>query len=87
VHHCHCLDSFPLFCLARLSAEFTRLRAAITASPPLTCRREDYKSRAISLVLAGGIIGGILGPESSKVTKELLSVTFMGSYAVLALSG
>ena len=30
-----------------------------------------FKSRAISLVLAGGIIGGILGPESSKLTKDL----------------
>jgi len=36
-------------------------------------------------VLAGGIIGGVLGPESSKITKSLLSVTFMGSFAALML--
>ncbi len=49
--------------------------------------REGFKSRAISLVLAGGMIGGVLGPESSKITKDLLSITFMGSYAALMLFG
>jgi MFS family permease len=52
----------------------------------------DNKARAISLVLAGGIIGGLLGPESSKLTKDWLSVTYAGTYlslvgfAVIALA-
>jgi MFS family permease len=33
----------------------------------------DFKSRAISLVLAGGILGGVLGPETSKFTKDLIT--------------
>lgn len=45
----------------------------------------DFKSKAISLVLAGGILGGILGPESSKFTKDLLGATFAGSYFSLAV--
>jgi luciferase family oxidoreductase group 1 len=36
-------------------------------------------------VLAGGMIGGILGPESSKFTRELFEPKFIGSYAVLVL--
>jgi len=41
------------------------------------------KARAISLVLAGGIIGGLVGPESSKITKDWLSVTYAGTYLSL----
>ena len=41
------------------------------------------KARAISLVLAGGIIGGLIGPESSKLTKDFLSVTYAGTYLSL----
>jgi predicted MFS family arabinose efflux permease len=41
------------------------------------------KARAISLVLAGGIIGGLLGPESSKLSKDWLSVTYAGTYLSL----
>lgn len=33
----------------------------------------DFKTRAISLVLAGGIAGGFLGPETSKLTTDLIA--------------
>jgi predicted MFS family arabinose efflux permease len=41
------------------------------------------KARAISLVLAGGLAGGIIGPEMSKLTRELVQPTFLASYASL----
>jgi MFS family permease len=44
-----------------------------------------WKSRAISLTLAGGILGGVIGPELSKHTRTLLEPTFMASYLVLAV--
>lgn len=75
--------SFGLFCLGTFiagtytaSGGYYRFAAADAASM-------GFKSRAISLVLAGGIIGGVLGPESSKLTKDLLPVTFLGSYAAV----
>jgi MFS family permease len=43
----------------------------------------DFKARAISLVLAGGLVGGIVGPTVSKWTKDLLPITFLGAYLVL----
>lgn len=43
----------------------------------------DFKSRAISLVMAGGLVGGVLGPQTSKLTKDLLPAEFLGSYLVL----
>ncbi|HWQ40306.1 MAG TPA: MFS transporter [Burkholderiales bacterium] len=77
------LHQFWLLCLATLvsgvyngSGGFYRFAAADAAAT-------EYKSRAISLVLAGGIAGGILGPESSKLTRELLGPVFLGSFLSL----
>jgi predicted MFS family arabinose efflux permease len=44
----------------------------------------SWKGKAISLTLAGGILGGIIGPELSKHTRDLLQPTFMATYAALA---
>lgn len=77
------LHSFWLLCVAALVAGvytgaggFYRFAAADATGP-------DFRSKAISLVLAGGIIGGVFGPESSKLTKDLLDVTFLGSFLSL----
>lgn len=44
----------------------------------------DFKSTAISLVLAGGIVGGFIGPETSKLTKDLVAGhAYAGSYISL----
>jgi MFS family permease len=46
----------------------------------------SFKSKAISLVLAGGIVGGLLGPESSKYTKDFFTdAVFAGSYLSLSV--
>lgn len=44
----------------------------------------DFRSTAISLVLAGGIIGGFVGPETSKLTKDLVAGhSYVGPYISL----
>ncbi len=43
------------------------------------------KEKAISWVLAGGIVGGVVGPNLAKYSKDMLPVAFAGSYAVLVL--
>jgi len=75
--------NFWMLCLAALvsgvytgSGGFYRFAAADMASA-------GNRSRAISLVLAGGIVGGIFGPESSKFTKDLLDSVFAGSFLSL----
>jgi len=41
----------------------------------------DFKSTAISLVLAGGIVGGFVGPETSKLTNDLVAgYPYAGAY-------
>jgi MFS family permease len=51
--------------------------AAADASPP------DYRPTAISLVLAGGLVGGIAGPALSRWTIDLGQHKFMGAYLAL----
>jgi MFS family permease len=45
--------------------------------------RPSFRAKAISLVLAAGIVGGIVGPEVSKLTREALPSLFAGSYLAL----
>jgi MFS family permease len=42
-----------------------------------------WRAKAISLVMAGGLVGGIIGPEMSKFTRDLVQPTFLASYASL----
>lgn len=55
--------------------------AAVDASEAY---RPAFKARAISLVLAGGIAGGIVGPELSKWSRDWLPQAFAGTYLTLA---
>ena len=42
-----------------------------------------YKEKAISLVLAGGIVGAFAGPNLASATRSLLSVPFAAAYVAL----
>ena len=42
------------------------------------------RAKAISLVLAGGIVGGFLGPESARRAMDLFATPFLGGFIVLA---
>jgi len=76
--------SFWLLCLGVLvlgayfaAGQYYRFAAADSAPA-------GFKATAISLVLAGGIIGGFVGPETSKRTIDLLSGhLYAGAYLSL----
>jgi MFS family permease len=77
------LQSFWLLCLGTLVwgtynayGQYYRFAAADIATP-------DFRATAISLVLAGGLVGGILGPTTSRFTIDLLQPKFMGAYLAL----
>jgi MFS family permease len=76
-------QSFWLLCFGTLVwgvynayGQYYRFAAADVASG-------DFKATAISLVLAGGLVGGILGPTTSRWTVDLLTPKFMGAYLAL----
>jgi len=56
--------------------QYYRFAAADVATP-------DFRPTAISLVLAGGLVGGVLGPTTSRVTVSLLAPKFFAAYLAL----
>ncbi|MDH5708774.1 MAG: MFS transporter, partial [Hylemonella sp.] len=44
----------------------------------------DFREKAVSLVLAGGLIGAVIGPNLAKFTKNVLPTPFAGAYLALA---
>ncbi|WP_138468710.1 MFS transporter [Poseidonocella sp. HB161398] len=74
--------SFPLFLLGSyftgmyMSAQgFYRFAAADSAS-------EAFRPKAISYVMAGGLLSAVIGPQMVKVTHDLFLVPFLGTYMV-----
>jgi MFS family permease len=51
------------------------------AAPELS--KADFKEKAVSLVLAGGLIGAVAGPNIAAYTRNALAVPFAGAYAAL----
>jgi MFS family permease len=77
------LQSFWLLCFGALVfgvynayGQYYRFAAADVSSA-------DFKSTAISLVLAGGLVGGVLGPTTSRFTVDLLQPRFSAAYLAL----
>jgi MFS family permease len=72
--------SFLIFCIGALfsgiymSANgFYRFAAVDTAS-------EAFRPKAISWVMAGGLLSAVFGPQLVKVTADEMAVPFLGSY-------
>jgi len=45
----------------------------------------SYKEKAISWVLAGGILGGVVGPNLASLTRDALDRPFAGAYLALTV--
>lgn len=45
----------------------------------------SFREKAVSLVLAGGLIGAVIGPNLANHTREALGAPFLGSYLALAV--
>jgi MFS family permease len=81
------ISSFPLFLVGSyftgiyMSAQgFYRFAAIDTASV-------SFRAKAMSYVMAGGLISAIFGPQLAKLTVDVLAVPFLGTYlSVIALN-
>ena len=45
----------------------------------------SFREKAVSLVLAGGLIGAVVGPNLANYTRDTLAAPFLGSYLALAV--
>lgn len=74
----YCLGAIPAGLGFGISQHY-RFAASEVASP-------GYRPRAIALVMAGGILSAVIGPELVKHSRELLLPwVFLGTYLALAL--
>ena len=46
--------------------------------------KPEWREKAVSLVLAGGLLGGIIGPNLAAWTRAILPTPFVGAYLALA---
>ena len=44
----------------------------------------SFREKAVSLVLAGGLIGAVIGPNLAARSRSLMDIPFVGAYLVLA---
>ena len=80
-------NSFTIFLIGSLftgvymSAQgFYRFAAADTAS-------DEFRPKAISYVMAGGLAAAVIGPQLVKVTSQSMVIPFLGTYlAVIAIN-
>ena len=60
------------------NAQLYRFAAAELAAPA-------FKEKAVSLVMAGGLLGAVLGPNLASTTRNLTDAPFAGAYLALAV--
>jgi MFS family permease len=77
------IGAFWLLVAATVIAGFYSANGALYrfAGPELVA--PGFKEKAISLVLAGGILGAFIGPNLASAMKDVLPVAFAGGYVAL----
>ena len=79
--------SFALLVLATVVAGYYNANAQLYRFAAAELATPVFREKAVSLVLAGGLIGGVLGPALAARTRGLTEVPFAGAYLALALIG
>jgi predicted MFS family arabinose efflux permease len=78
------LRSFVLYCAATaVIGVYNAIGLQYRFAAAEVASKAD-KARAISLVLAGGIVGGFAGPAITRYGKDMFAAPFLGSFVLLA---
>jgi MFS family permease len=77
------LHNFGLLVAATLIAGYYNANAGLYRFAATELVEPAFKTRAISWVLAGGILGAVAGPNLASATRDALAVPFAGAYAAL----
>jgi MFS family permease len=76
--------NFALLCAATLLAGYYNANAGLYRFAAAELVPPAGREKAVSLVMAGGLIGAVAGPNLAAWTRELLPVPFAGAYLALA---
>jgi MFS family permease len=75
--------SFVLLLLSTALAGYYNANAQLYRFAATEVAAPAHKERAISWVLAGGILGGVIGPNLANATRDALAQPFAGAYVAL----
>jgi MFS family permease len=76
---------FWLLCFATLVAGYYNANASLYRFAAAELATPAVREKAVSLVMAGGLLGAVLGPNLAARTRDLSSVPFVGAYIALAV--
>ena len=77
--------NFWLLCFATLVAGYYNANANLYRFAAAELAAPAWREKAVSLVLAGGLIGAVIGPNLAQQTRALMNVPFAGAYVTLSL--
>jgi predicted MFS family arabinose efflux permease len=78
-------SSFILLVVATLVAGYYSANGQLYRFAAAELCAPDYREKAVSLVMAGGLMGAIIGPNLAKYTKNWLELPFAGAYVALSV--
>jgi MFS family permease len=76
--------NFWLLCAATVVAGYYNANANLYRFAAAELAPASWREKAVSLVMAGGLIGAVLGPNLAQYTRTLMNVPFAGAYIALA---
>jgi len=76
--------NFWLLCFATVVAGYYAANASLYRFAAAELAVPAWREKAVSLVMAGGLIGAVAGPNLAAATREALAVPFAGAYLALA---
>ena len=76
--------NFWLLCAATLVAGYYNANGNLYRFAAAELAGSGFREKAVSLVMAGGLIGAVLGPNLAARTRTLTEVPFVGAYMALA---
>jgi MFS family permease len=76
--------NFGLLVAATLIAGYYNANAQLYRFAAAELALVAFREKAISLVMAGGLLGAVIGPNLAAVTRSLTAVPFAGAYLALA---
>ena len=76
--------NFWLLCFATMVAGYYNANAGLYRFAAAELATPATREKAVSLVMAGGLLGAVIGPNLAARTRNLFDVPFAGSYVSLA---
>lgn len=78
--------NFALLCFGTLVAGYYSANGQLYRFAAAEVSHPSLQEKAVSWVLAGGILGAVVGPNLASWTKNFFSVQFLGAYITLGIA-